>query len=427
MSAQEINRAGLLQQVVDKQLTQVATATIINLSERQVRRLMVKYRKDPSLLAHSARGRPSNRRLEPQLVNQAILLIGTKYPDFGPTFASEKLEQLDGLKINRESLRKAMINAGLWQPKRQKAKHRTRRERCAYYGEMEQFDGCHHDWFEGRNGSPWVTLLASRDDADNTVRSQFVDYEGTIPVMSYWLDYFKTYGKPQSIYLDRHSTYKINAKSALDDDAMLSQFERAMATLGVSVIHANSPQAKGRIENLFGTLQDRLVKELRLASISTISEANNFLQSVFLPDYNKRFCVTPVGDADVHQPLVFSKSLLAILSVHYERLINQDFTIRFKNQWLQLNRAQPTLVLPKKRVVIEERLDGSIHICLNGHYLSYKRLDSKPEAKNELPIALTSNPDGRIWHVPAPNHPWRKFISNTPKPDISTLQRIGHF
>lgn len=410
MSANEVNRAGILQQVTDKQLTQTKAADLLGLSARQVRRLMVVYRHNPAGLAHASRGKPSNHKFDPKLMARAIELIRTKYPDFGPTFASEKLEQLDGIKVNHESLRRAMIKANLWQPKKREAIHRNRRERRDYYGEMEQFDGCRHNWFESRHNAPWVTLLASRDDADNTVRAKFVAYEGTKPVMAYWWDYFTTHGKPQSIYLDRHSTYKVNAKSALDDATMVSQFERAMASLGVNVIHANSPQAKGRIENLFGTLQDRLVKELRLADIATITAANVFLETIFLPDYNKRFCVVPASDTNVHQPLQPADNLPATLSIQSERYVNQDFTIRFKSNWLQLAKVQPTLVLPKQRVVIEERLDGSIHIQANQHYLNFTQTDQKPIVAYKFPIALTSNPKPRSWQPPAPNHPWRKFV-----------------
>lgn len=434
MSTKEINRMGLLEQVVAKQITQAEAATSLNLSDRQLRRILAKYRVNPASIAHGSRGQPSKRQLDPELISKALELIRTKYPDFGPTFASEKLQQLDGIEINHESLRQAMITAGLWQPKQRKARHRMRRERRPYYGDMEQFDGCRHDWFEGRNGAPWATLLASRDDANNTVRAKFVAYEGTVPVMSYWLDYFVAYGKPRSIYLDRHSTYKVNTKSALDDDAMISQFERAMKDLNVQVIHANSPQAKGRIENLFGTLQDRLVKELRLADISTISEANEFLATVFLPDYNQRFCVVSAGSANVHQQLQPSEDLPACLSIQTKRLINQDFTIRFKNKWLQLAKVQPTLVLPKQTVTIEERLDSSRHIKLNGHYLNFQQVDAKPAAPIKPITALASSLNAQSRKPPPQSHPWRKFVIKPKpkkqnrtlllcrKPDISTLR-----
>ena len=374
---------------------------------------MVKYRAEGAAgLAHKTRGQPSHNSLPPTTKAKAIELVKTKYPDFGPTFATEKLAERDGIKIGTETLRQLMIKEGIWHHKRRKATHRTRRERRACYGDMEQFDGSHHDWFEGRlKKGAWATLLASRDDANNTVVAQFLPYEGTRPVMQFWWEYFVAHGKPMSIYLDRHSTYKINSKNALDDDQMISQFERAMEQLNIEVIHANSPQAKGRIENLFSTLQDRLVKELRLECIADIATANTFLQDVFLPAFNARFCVIPQSEIDVHRPLQKADNLPAILSVQSTRYVNQDFTIRFHNQWLQLTKVQPTLVLPGNQVLIEERLDDSMHIRLKEQYLHYEMLPAKP-AKTKQPIALTSNPGTNKHHTPtkpSPNHPWRKF------------------
>lgn len=414
LSSKELDRAAMLQRVLNKTISQQDVAKSLGLTDRQVRRLMVKYRAEGTAgLVNKARGKVGNHHVPQAIKDQAIELVKTKYPDFGPTFAAEKLLERDNLKIDHETLRRQMVKAGIWQHKKRKPVHRARRERRACHGDMEQFDGCHHDWFEGRlpNGA-WATLLASRDDANNEVVAQFLDYEGTVPVMLFWRDYFTSYGKPQSIYLDRHSTYKINDKNALDDDAMITQFERAMKDVGVEVIHAGSPQAKGRIENLFGTLQDRLVKELRLENISDIVSANNFLQTTFLPAFNKRFCVAPTSDADVHRPLTARDNLTATLSVQSKRYINQDFTIRFHNQWLQLAKVQPTLVLPKALVTIEERLDNTTHIRLNGRYLNYARLTNKPVVVTKLPIALTSNPGlGKLRTPtkPAANHPWRKF------------------
>lgn len=202
----------------------------------------------------------------------------------------------------------------------------------------------------------------------------------------------------------------MNAKNALDDDAMLTQFERAMEELSIDIIHAKSPQAKGRIENLFGTLQDRLVKELRLEGICDIASANRFLQEQFLPAFNAKFCVIPASDVNVHRQLQANDNLPAILSVQSQRSINQDFTIRFKNQWLQLTKVQPTLVLPGNQVTIEERLDQSLHVRLKGQYLNYKVLQTKPPATKQ-PIALSGSqtPKPRTPTKPSPNHPWRKF------------------
>lgn len=418
LSSKELERAAVLQRVLNKTITQKQAGRSLGITTRQLRRLLATYRSKGSAgLANKSRGKPSNRQLPQTTKDRAIELVKAKYPDFGPTLASEKLLKLDNVEIDHETLRRLMVKAGIWQHKQRKPIHRTRRERRACYGDMEQFDGCRHDWFEGRlpNGD-WATLLASRDDANNTVVAQFLDYEGTRPVMTFWWNYFKAYGKPTSIYLDRHSTYKVNSKNALDDDQMISQFERAMKQISVGIIHANSPQAKGRIENLFGTLQDRLVKELRLEGINEIDAANTFLRDVFLPDFNTRFCVTPQSETDVHRLLQPSEDLAAILSVQSTRYINRDFTIRFKNQWLQLTKIQPTLVLPGNQVTIEERLDNSLHLRLKGHYLKYVCLTIKPASSNKQLIALTSNPGkdeqrtaGKPGHKPSPSHPWRKF------------------
>ena len=419
LSSKELDRAEMLGRILNKTITQQEAADSLGITDRQIRRLIVMYRDEGTAsLAHKSRGKPSNNRLPQNLKDQVVALVKAKYPDFGPTFAAEKLAQSDGLKIGDETLRKLMIKEGIWKHKKRKPTHRTRRERRACYGDMEQFDGCTHDWFEGRlPKGVWATLLASRDDANNTVVAQFLAYEGTRPVMQFWWDYFKAYGKPASIYLDKHGTYKVNSKNALDDDSMISQFERAMKQLNVRIIHAHSPQAKGRIENLFGTLQDRLVKELRLANISDLPTANKFLQDTFLPTFNARFCVTPQSETDVHRPLQPKEDLAAILSVQSNRYVNQDFTIRFKNQWLQLAKIQPLLVLPGTQVLIEDRLDGSLCIRLKDQYLGYTQLSSKPAPVHSPPPALASDQEAiklrestkREQIKPSPNHPWRSF------------------
>ena len=230
--------------------------------------------------------------------------------------------------------------------------------------------------------------------------------------MIFWRDYFKIHGKPMSIYLDRHSTYKVNDKNALDDDAMITQFERAMKEVDIRVIHANSPQAKGRIENLFGTLQDRLVKELRLANINDVKEANIFLQDKFLPAFNTRFSVTPRSDIDIHRPITTRDNLIAVLSIQSKRYINRDFTIRFKNNWLQLTKVQPTLVLSSDQVLIEERLDNNLYLRFKGKYLNYILLKEKPTITHKLPIALATDlslSKHRVPTIPSASHPWRKF------------------
>lgn len=428
MSLQEINRCGILKQIEDGILKQAEAAKVMGVSERQTRRLVKTYReRGPDGIVNGLRGKPGNHSLALELREQAIALVKTQYHDFGPTLASEKLGSLHGIRINHETLRLLMVSAGIWKPKKRKVNRHVRRERRSCYGEMEQFDGCMHDWFEGRG--PKCTLLASRDDAANEVTARFYAYEGTETVMLFWWGYMNRHGKPQSIYLDRHSTYRVNHKNAADDDRMTTQFERAMDELGIEVIHAHSPQAKGRIENLFGTLQDRLVKELRLAGISTPEEANTFLEETFLPAFNKRFMVHPASSANVHWPVSSKEDLGQILSVQSERYIGNDFTVRFKGAWLQLHETQPTLVLPRARVLVEERLDGSLHVRLNGKYLTFTILKDKPVQRPKT-IALTSNPkpnETRKSNKPSPSHPWRNMPVNRQKQDISILQETGHF
>ena len=243
-------------------------------------------------ICHTARGKPSNRRLPKKLKNRIVRLYKTTYPDFGPTLFTEKLEEREGIIISRETARAWLMEEGLWKKHRRRKAHRQWRERKDRYGEMVQMDGSHHDWFEGRG--PACVFMGYIDDATGRVYGRFYGYEGTIPAMDSFMRYSKKYGLPMSVYLDKHTTYKSPAEPTLEDELNgtepLSEFGRALGELGVELIHAHSPQAKGRIERLFNTLQDRLVKEMRLEGISTIEEANAFLVS-YLPRYNRRFAV----------------------------------------------------------------------------------------------------------------------------------------
>jgi len=412
MSYKEIDRVGVMQRIADKELSQIEAARMIGVTDRHIRRILTKFKQyGPAGLIHHSRGKPSNNQLEDGLKNKAIALVKEKYPDFGPTFASEKLEEIDGIKIHREVLRQAMVTEGIWKPKKRKKQHREWRERKACYGEMNQFDGSLHDWFEGREGAEKCVLLASRDDAENEVVANFTESEDINGVFTFWRDYFETRGKPVAIYLDKGSTYKVNHKSALDEK-MLTQFERAMEELNTGVIHANSPEAKGRIENLFNTLQDRLVKELRLRNISNIVDANKFLKEEFMPKFNQRFRKEPKSKANLHRPLTEMDSLDAILSVQSERLINNDFTLRFKCKWYQLDKTQPTLVTPKMKVIIEERLDQTIQIRLKNKYLAFHEIPKPTKETAPITFALTSNGWNRdlpqMARTPKPNHPWKR-------------------
>jgi transposase len=271
------------------ELNQVEAAEILSLSSRQIRRIVRRVKKEGQRgIVHRSRGRPSNRKIADQLKEKVIKLYRKSYQDFGPTLATEKLLERDGVSISDEALRRWLIESGDWKRSRRRRKHRQWRERKGHPGEMVQMDGSHHAWFEDR-GEPCV-LMGYIEDARGDAFGRFYDYEGTMPAMDSFKRYIRKRGLPLQVYLDGHSTYKSTAKPTIEEQLEgvepLSEFERALKELGVEVSHAHSPQAKGRIERLFRTFQDRVIKEMRLRGIKTIEEGNKFLEA-YLPIYNK--------------------------------------------------------------------------------------------------------------------------------------------
>lgn len=414
MTERENDRHTVIQRLLSGKIYASEASKQLNLSVRQVQRIKGAVKKQGIRgIIHHNRGKPSNRRLDPTLKERALQLIRTKYADFGPTLACEKLLEQHQITLSVSCARTAMMAEQIWKPtsRKQNQAYHCWRPRKEHYGEMEQFDGSYHRWFEDR--APETCLLASIDDAQGTIDLQFAPHEGIVPVMTFWKDYIEQHGRPLSIYLDKYSTYKINHPAAVDNSELLTQFQRAMQTLDIRVMNAHSPQAKGRIERLFDTLQDRLVKELRLRNISTATEANLFLRKEYIPAFNKRFSVIPQKPGNLHRPLTTTaaNALPAILAVHSERLVNNDFTIQFKNTWLQLNATQPTTVYKKDRVVIEQRLDQSIHVRLHKTYLQYTVLPQRPMKAQRivsvpLPALTIQSPP---WKPPA-THPWRQRI-----------------
>jgi hypothetical protein len=291
--------------------------------------------------------------------------------------------------------------------------HRAWRERRSCYGEMIQFDGSYEHWFEDREKSGEVCLLAGIDDATGRlVFLKFATHEGVIPVFDFWTEYLIKNGKPRSIYLDKFSTYNVNHKLAKENNDTLTQFERAANELRIELIKANSPQAKGRVERLFKTLQDRLIKELRLANISTTMEANIFLEKIFIPKFNARFSVEPRDNVNLHLKLSEKElnQLLGIFSRQTERTVLNDFTFSFKNQWYQLIKEQPVTICKKDTVTVEERLDETIYVGLRGKYLNYKLLPKRPEKQTlsaKMPWVLPASNA----HTPPPDHPWRRIFN----------------
>ena len=338
MSLREVKRLKVIQEVIEKQVTQRVAASMIGLSERQVRRLVrVVGEEGERGVIHRLRGRSSNRKIPAEVKAKALMLYRGRYTGFGPTLASEKLGELDGIKLSDETLRKWLMAVGLWQRRRKRSKHRQWRQRKECFGEMVQMDGSHHNWLEHRG--PELVLMAYIDDATNNVFARFYDYEGTIPAMDSFKCYARKYGLPISIYLDRHTTYKSNKKltewEEFEKIEPLSQFERALEELGVEVIHAYSPQAKGRVERLFGVLQDRLIKEMRLRGIKTKESANEFLRE-YLPKFNQRFKVCPANGTDVHVKLPRHFNLDKYLCIKTERTVRNDNTIAHNGRLYQI-------------------------------------------------------------------------------------------
>lgn len=300
-----------------------------------------------------------------------------------------------------------MVKQGLWNPKPRHgpAIIREWRERKESFGELVQFDGSYHDWLE--TGDEKCLLAAIDDATGKIIQAVFEDNEGVYAVFRFWKAYVEAYGRPVAIYLDKFSTYKVNHKNAIDNADFITQFQRAMEELDIRVITANSPEAKGRVERLFGTLQDRMVKEMRLADMKTRGEANLYIYEQYIPDHNRRFSVAAKNLTDVHRPLTddMRNKLSSIFSVQSIRKVNNDYTIQFKTCWFQLEDTQDTAVYKRDEVIVEEWLDGTIHIRLKKTYLKYRILPARPKPTYVPVVAITSK---KPTHKPAKDHPWRK-------------------
>lgn len=413
MSNQDLDRYDVIKRLIRKEVNGTEAAKLIGLSIRQIRRLKGNVAMHgPQALIHGNRGRHSNRRLSDKERQKIVKLLHQRYQDFWPTHASEKLEELHNISHDPKTIRQIMIDQGLWKPRKGKKKkeHREWRQRKAHYGEMEQFDGSYHDWFENRLLGKQCLLL-SVDDATNTItHARFDDSEGVFPVFTFWLEYLQFHGKPMSIYVDRFSTYSMNHKLAKESPDTLTQFQRAARELRIEPILAKSPEAKGRVETTFGTLQNRLIKEMRLKDISTMDRANQYLKDEFIPWYNAKYTIEPRGVTNFHKNISIKekKQLNSIFSRQEERTVQNDFTISFNKQWLQLAKQQPATIQKRDKVVVEEHLDGSIKIRLRGRYLNYKPISKgQKQTKKQIPWVIAAN-----YAVKEPVH---------------ELTKVGHF
>jgi len=407
MSQRELKKLHVIRSVIERRITQISAGEMLDRSDRQVRRIVKRVKAEGDVgIIHRLRGKPSNKALPISFKDKVRQLYRDKYSDFGPLLASEKLFEIDKIKLSDETLRLWLLESGDWKKRKKGRKHRKWRERKRHFGEMLQGDGSHHNWFEGRG--PCCVMMGYIDDATGNVYARFYEYEGTWPAVDSFKRYVRKYGLPQSLYMDNHSTYRGRGKPSLDDELAgrgpLSHFERGVVELGVNFIHADSPQAKGRIERLFKTFQDRLVKEMRLAGVRGIEDGNKFLEK-YLPVYNKRFRVEPAEKADMHRPLSKGNDLDAYLCKRTERTLRNDFTVAYGKklcQVISLTRA--------KRVIVEERITGRIIIRYNGKELEHRVITNRPvkEVHERRVIGKT-----RPLYTPPNRHPWRgrKWIS----------------
>jgi len=411
MTNREINRHSIIKKLLDKEINGTTAADLLKLSVRQTKRLKTKVRESgPKALIHASSGKPGNRRM-PDKEREAITeILKQKYPDFKPTFATEKLFENHNIKRDPKTIRQIMIEEDLWKPRKKKQKeYHSWRKRKSCYGEMLQFDGSYHHWVEDR-GPEWCLLAAIDDATGIPTKAKFDTDEGVFPVFAFWKKYTEQLGKPHSIYLDKFSTYKMSQRVAVENHETQTQFQRAINQLGIEPITAHSPQAKGRIERLFNTFQDRLVKEMRLKNILTMEEANRFLEEEFLPNYKTKYAVEPESKTNLHQPLSQKEKnkLNSIFSKQTTRLVRNDFTVSFNNQWYQLLKEQSATVRKQDRILVEEWLDNSIHFSIHGKYLNSKVITERPQKTKKTNWII---PAKKRDYTPAGNHPWRgRFI-----------------
>jgi transposase len=401
-SQEELRRLHVIQKVLEGGIRQVGAAEILSLSCRHIRRVVKRVKEEGHRgIVHRLRGRPSNRKIADQIKDKVIKLYRRSYKDFGPTLASEKLFERDGVSISDETLRGWLIEAGDWKKVRKHRGHRQWRQRKGHRGEMVQIDGSHHAWFEDRG--PDCVLMGYIDDATGDAFGRFYGYEGTMPAMDSFKRYIRKRGLPLQVYLDKHSTYKSTAKPTIEDELNdrepLSEFERALRELGVEVSHAHSPQAKGRIERLFRTFQDRVIKEMRLRGVKTLEEGNQFLEE-YLPLYNRRFSVRPRDKDDLHRRLPRGMDLNAFLCIKTERTLRNDFTVAHNHKLYQIEEATKA-----SKVIVQDRMDGSMRVTYQGRALRFKEITERPIRGRKQPFVTRS----RKAYIPPADHPWRRF------------------
>lgn len=419
MSVKERRRLEVFSRVREAGLSLVKASELLGLSYRQTKRAYSRYRREGDVgVVHRLRGRVSNRGIDADRKERILSLYREKYGDFGPTLAAEYLRREDGEAVAVETLRQWLKGAGLWTSRRKRSAHRKWRERKGHRGELVQMDGSHHDWFEGRRN--WAVLMVMIDDATNQSYARFFEQETTEASFETFGRYAEQHGLPRSLYVDRDSIYRTTRDATVEEslagEPPLTQFGRAMQELDVRLILANSPQAKGRVERRNAVFQDRLVKALRMRGISDLESANAFLEEEFLEDLNARFSLPAREGGDLHRRVPRGVKLKRVLSFQEGRVVQKDWTIRWRNRWLQLTEANQKLALVNRKVTVCEQLDGTVVLLLGKRELAWEELPGRPE-RVRPGRSPSAGSGGR--RKPSASHPWRQPFKPARKASVA--------
>lgn len=409
MSGKERRRLEVLSRVEAGDISLAKGAELLGLSYRQLKRCRARRREqgDAGLL-HRLRGRSSNRQARPSRQEEVVALYRQKYAGYGPTLAAECLKQDDALAVPVSTLRVWLTAAGLWQRERRRKLHRRRRPRREHCGELLQMDGSHHDWFEGRRG--WAVLMVMIDDATGRVFARFFENESWDSAATTLRYYVQRHGLPRALYVDRHSIYRSDREPTPDETLAgiepESQFGRAMRQLEVELILAHSPQAKGRVERVNRTLQDRLVKELTRRGIRDLDVANRYLEETYLPRFNEQFVKPAARAADLHRQIA-DEQMLRTVSLQEDRVVQPDWMVRWQNGFLQLRRATAEWVQPGDGVIVSQQLDSPLRIFVGDRELAWTTAceTAAPLAKPATRRGPTGSSQGQ---KPRASHPWRR-------------------
>lgn len=406
MSLKERTRLNVLSRVKSGVVRLVDAAGQMGLGYRQAKRVWQRYRREGDAgLVHRSRGRRSNRCTAERVRRQALAAYAERYEGFGPTLAAEHLAKTDGVNVDHETLRRWLMAEGLWSKHRRRAHHRRWRERKARLGELVQMDGSEHDWFEGR--AERAVLMVMIDDATNRTYAQFYPAETTEAAFDVFGRYARRWGLPRELYVDRDSIYRSDRQARIEEELRAeettTQYGRAMKVLGVKLSLANSPQAKGRVERRNGVFQDRLVKEMRLLKIDTLEAANEYLERLFLPEMNRRFVVPAREAGDLHRSIPAGLRLREVLCWEEPRRVQNDWTVRWRNRWFQVDARHQGMNLAGKEIIVRERLDQSLAMVWRRQFLRFKELPARP-----VRVTVASSATPRVVWTPPPEHPWRE-------------------